>query len=257
MSVHPTALVAAGAKVSAAASIGPFAVIGEQVEIGAGTSVGAHTVIEGRTRIGQDNVIFHHASIGAVPQDLKYAGEPTQLDIGNGNTIREFTTLHLGTAGGGGVTRVGNENLFMAYAHVAHDCQVGSHCVFANGATLAGHVEVADAVILGGLSAVHQFTRVGKHAFIAGGTIVVMDIPPFCSAQGDRAELMGLNTVGLSRHGFTEARIAAIKEAYRIVFRSKLSLQEALLRVKSELASSDDVGAFVQFIEASSRGITR
>jgi UDP-N-acetylglucosamine acyltransferase len=257
VSIHATAIVERGAQVAPTADIGPFAVIGPHVEIGAGTRVGAHAVIDGHTRIGQDNVIFHHASVGAVPQDLKYAGEPTRLDIGNGNTVREFATLHLGTAAGGGITRVGDQNLFMAYSHVAHDCTVGSRCVFANGATLAGHVQVADAVILGGLSAVHQFTRVGKHAFIAGGTIVVMDIPPFCSAQGDRAELMGLNTVGLGRSGFSETRIGEIKDAYRILFRSKLTLVDALKQLKSELPTNADVAELIQFIEASSRGITR
>jgi UDP-N-acetylglucosamine acyltransferase len=257
VSIHSTAMVASGAQIDTSATVGPYAIIGEHVAIGARTRIGPHAVIDGHTRIGEDNVIFHHTSVGAVPQDLKYAGEATRLEIGNGNTIREFATLHLGTQGGGGVTRVGHKNLFMAYSHVAHDCQVADGCVFANGATLAGHVDIEDNVILGGLSAVHQFTRVGKHAFIAGGTIVVMDVPPYCSAQGDRAELMGLNTVGLSRHGFSEARIAQIKEAYRILFRSKLGLQEALDKVKAELKDNPDVDLLVQFIAKSARGITR
>ena len=201
MSVHPTAVVAPGARLHPTVEVGPFAVIGPQVTIGAGTTVGPHAVIEGRTRLGERNRVFQFASVGAQPQDLKYAGEDSALEIGNENLIREFTTLHKGTTGGGGVTRIGDRNLFMAYAHVAHDCQVGNGCVFANAATLGGHVEVGDHVILGGLAAVHQHTRIGRHAFVAGGAMVVMDVPPFCTAQGDRAELVGVNSIGLARHG--------------------------------------------------------
>ena len=174
MSIHPTAIIGPGARLHPTVQVGPYAVIGPQVEIGAGTSVGPHAVIEGRTRLGERNRVFQFASVGAQPQDLKYAGEDSALEIGNENLIREFTTLHKGTTGGGGVTRIGDRNLFMAYAHVAHDCQVGNGCVFANSATLGGHVEVGDFVILGGLAAVHQFTRVGRHAFIAGGSMLLM-----------------------------------------------------------------------------------
>lgn len=257
MSVHPTAIVDPKANIHPEAQIGPYVVIGPDVTIGAGTVVGPHAVIDGDTTIGERNHIFHHASVGAPPQDLKYAGEKTKLVIGDENLIREFTTLHTGTAGGGGVTRIGNKNLFMAYAHVAHDCIVGSGCVLANAATLAGHVEVGDFVIVGGLSAVHQFTRLGKHAFIAGGGMVVMDVPPYCTAQGDRAELAGLNTVGLTRHGFTEEQIGRIKHAYKILFRSKLGLNEALSQLKAEHGGQPEIDVLLDFIATSKRGITR
>ncbi len=257
MSVHPTAIVAPGARLHPTAQIGPYVVIGAQVEIGAGTTVGPHAVIEGRTRIGERNRVFQFASVGAQPQDLKYAGEDSALEIGNENLIREFTTLHKGTTGGGGVTRIGDRNLFMAYAHVAHDCQVGSGCVFANGATLGGHVEVGDHAIVGGLAAVHQYTRIGQHAFIAGGAMVVMDIPPFCTAQGDRAELVGVNSIGLARHGFSEEQISRVKEAYRVLFRSKLPLEEAVERLRTELGDQGEVQVLLTFVTSSQRGLTR
>jgi UDP-N-acetylglucosamine acyltransferase len=257
MSVHSTAIVAPGARLHSTVEVGPYAVIGPQVEIGAGTAVGPHAVIEGRTRIGERNRVFQFASVGAQPQDLKYAGEDSALEIGNENLIREFTTLHKGTTGGGGVTRIGDRNLFMAYSHVAHDCQVGSGCVFANGATLGGHVEVGDHAILGGLAAVHQFTRIGRHAFLAGGTMVVMDIPPFCMAQGDRAELVGVNSIGLARHGYTEEQITRVKEAYRILFRSKLPLEEAVERIRTELGNPTELQVLLGFVTTSQRGLTR
>jgi len=257
MSVHSTAIVAPGAKLHATAEVGPYAVIGPQVEIGAGTTVGPHAVIDGRTRLGERNKVFQFASVGAPPQDLKYAGEDSALEIGNENLIREFTTLHKGTKGGGGVTRIGDRNLFMAYAHVAHDCQVGNGCVLANAATLGGHVEIGDNVILGGLAAVHQFTRIGQHAFVAGGAMVVMDVPPFCIAQGDRAELAGVNTIGLARHGFSEDRIARVKEAYRILFRSKLPLEEAVERLRTELGDQSEIQTLLTFVTTSERGLTR
>lgn len=257
MSVHPTAIIHPEAKLHATVEIGPYAVIGARVRIGAGTKVGAHTVIDGDTSIGERNRIFHLASVGAQPQDLKYAGEDTRLVIGDDNIIREFATLHIGTAGGGGLTRVGDKNLFMAYSHVAHDCAVGSGCVLANGATLAGHVEVGDHAILGGLSAVHQFTRLGKHCFVAGGAMVAMDVPPYCTAQGDRAELAGLNTVGLTRHGFTDEQVSRVKDVYRILFRSKLGLNEALAKAKAEHGGHAEVDLLLDFIASSKRGITR
>ena len=257
MSVHPTAIVTPGAKLHPSVEVGPYAVIGPRVEIGAGTTVGPHAVIEGRTRLGERNKVFQFASVGAQPQDLKYAGEDSALEIGDENLIREFTTLHKGTTGGGGVTRIGNGNLFMAYAHVAHDCQVGNGCVLANAATLGGHVEVGDHVILGGLAAVHQFTRIGKHAFVAGGAMVVMDVPPFCTAQGDRAELVGVNSIGLARHGYTEEQIGRVKEAYRILFRSKLPLEEAVERLRTELGDQSEIQALLLFVTTSERGLTR
>jgi len=257
MSVHPTAIVTPGAKLHPTVEVGPYAVIGPRVEIGAGTTVGPHAVIEGRTRLGERNKVFQFASVGAQPQGLKYAGEDSALEIGDENLIREFTTLHKGTTGGGGVTRIGNGNLFMAYAHVAHDCQVGNGCVLANAATLGGHVEVGDHVILGGLAAVHQFTRIGKHAFVAGGAMVVMDVPPFCTAQGDRAELVGVNSIGLARHGYTEEQIGRVKEAYRILFRSKLPLEEAVERLRTELGDQSEIQALLLFVTTSERGLTR
>ena len=256
-SIHPTAIIGAGAELHPSVEVGPYAVIGAGVCIGAGSSVGPHAVIEGRTTLGEKNRVFHFASVGAIPQDLKYAGEPTALVIGDGNQIREFSTLHIGTAGGGGVTRIGNQNLFMAYSHVAHDSQVGNGCVFANGATLGGHVEVGDFVTLGGLSAVHQFTRIGPHAFIAGGSMVVMDVPPFCIAQGDRAELAGLNVIGLQRHGFTEEQLQRIKDAYRILFRSKLPLEEAAGQLRVEFGGHAEVDRLLTFVTTSKRGLTR
>ena len=255
--IHPTALIAPGAELHASVQVGPYAVIGPQVRIGAHSTVGAHAVLEGRTTLGERNRVFQFASVGAIPQDLKYAGESTALVVGDGNQIREFTTLHIGTSGGGGVTRIGNHNLFMAYSHVAHDSQVGSHCVFANGATLAGHVEVGDFAILGGLSAVHQFTRIGAHAFIAGGAMVVMDIPPYCIAQGDRAELAGLNVVGLQRRGFTEEQLGRIKDAYRVLFRSKLPLEEAVARLRVDFGGQPEVDQLLDFITSTKRGLTR
>lgn len=257
MSVHPTAVVGPGAKLHPTVEVGPYAVIGGQVTIGAGTTVGPHAVIEGRTRIGERNKVFQFASVGAQPQDLKYAGEDSALEIGDENLIREFTTLHKGTTGGGGVTRIGNRNLFMAYAHVAHDCRVGDGCVLANAATLGGHVDIGDHVILGGLAAVHQFTRIGQHAFVAGGTMVVMDVPPFCTAQGDRAELVGINSIGLARHGFSEDQIGRVKEAYRILFRSKLPLEEAVERLRTELGDQTEIQTLLAFVTSSHRGLTR
>jgi UDP-N-acetylglucosamine acyltransferase len=257
MSIHPTAIIAPGAVIDPTAEIGPYVVIGPKVRIGPGTSVGPSSVIGGDTVIGARNRIFHLASVGAEPQDLKYAGEPTKLVMGDENLVREFTTIHIGTAGGGGVTTIGNQNLFMANSHVAHDCRVGNGCVLANSVALGGHVEIGDHVILGGLSAVHQFTRIGKHAFISGGSMVAMDVPPYCTAQGDRAELAGLNTVGLTRHGFTEEQIAHVKDAYRILFRSKLGLNEALDRLRVEHSGHPEIDALLDFISQSKRGITR
>jgi len=257
MSVHSTAIVEAGAELHPSCEIGPYACIGPHVSLGPGVQVGPHAVVQGHTRIGEGTHVFQLASVGAPPQDLKYAGEPTRLEVGAHNQIREFATLHTGTLGGGGVTRVGDRNLFMAYSHVAHDCQIGSGCVLANGATLAGHVRVDDSVILGGLSAVHQFARIGKYAFVSGGAMVTLDIPPYCTVQGDRAKLTGLNTVGLTRAGFTEAQIKRIKGAYRTVFRAKLGLREALARVHAEYPDAPEVDAFVRFIEGSERGVAR
>ena len=255
--VHPTAIIHPEAKLHPTVEVGPYAVIGGKVKIGEGTRVGPHAVIEGDTTIGARNRIFQFASVGAAPQDLKYAGEETKLVIGDDNTVREFATLHIGTAGGGGVTKIGNKNLLMAYSHVAHDCQVGNGCILANSANLAGHVEIADHVIITGLAAIHQFTRIGKHAFIAGGSMVVMDVPPYCTAQGDRAELAGLNVVGLQRHGFTEDQIRRIKDAYKILFRSKMGLNEAVSQLRALHGSHSEIAELLAFVEGSKRGLTR
>ncbi|WP_141331713.1 acyl-ACP--UDP-N-acetylglucosamine O-acyltransferase [Myxococcus sp. AB025B] len=255
--VHPTAVVHPDARLHESVHVGPYSVIGPQVTIGEGSHVGPHVVIEGRTTLGARNRIFQFASVGADPQDLKYAGEDTELTLGDDNQIREFVTLHKGTAGGGGATRVGNGNLFMANSHVAHDCVVGNGCRIGNGSALAGHVTMEDHVIISGLAAVHQFTRLGRFAFISGGAMVTMDIPPYATAQGDRAELVGLNTVGLERGGFTKDQIERIKEAHRILFRSKLGLQEALGRLRTELGGHPEVDHLVSFISQSKRGLTR
>jgi len=257
VSVHPTAIVHPQATLHPTVEVGPYAIIGPAVRIGEGTTIGPHAVIDGDTTLGARNRVFSHAAVGCPPQDLKYAGEATRLVIGDDNIIREFTTLSIGTAGGGGITRVGHKNLFMAYSHVAHDCRVGNGCVLANSVALAGHVEIADFVILGGLSAVHQFTRIGKHAFIAGGSMVAMDVPPYCTAQGDRAELAGLNTVGLSRHGMSDEQIGRVKEAYRILFRSKLGLNEAVSRLQAEHGGHSEIDHLLEFIAGSKRGLTR
>lgn len=257
MAIHPTAIVHPGAEIDPTAEIGPYSVIGPQVRIGARTVVGPHCVIEGDTTIGEDNRIFQFVSLGAIPQDLKYAGEPTKLVIGDRNQIREFATMHLGTIQGGGVTKIGSGGLFMANSHVAHDCEIGDHVILANSVAVAGHVKLEDHVICGGLSAVHQFTRLGRHAFISGGAMVAMDIPPYCTAHGNRAELVGLNTVGLSRHGFTPDQISRVKATYKMVFRSGMGLREALAKVKAEYGGAPEIDHFVAFIEGSERGVAR
>ncbi|MBU8899195.1 acyl-[acyl-carrier-protein]--UDP-N-acetylglucosamine O-acyltransferase [Corallococcus sp. H22C18031201] len=255
--VHPSAVVHPDARLHESVVVGPFSVIGPQVTIGAGSRVGPHVVIEGRTTLGERNHIFQFASVGAAPQDLKYAGEDTELILGDDNQIREFVTLNLGTAGGGGVTRIGHRNLFLANSHVAHDCVVGDECLLANGSALAGHVTVGDSVKISGLVAVHQFTRLGRHSFISGGSMVTMDVPPYCTVQGDRATLVGLNTVGLERAGFTEEQLARVKEAYRILFRSKQGLQEALAQLRAELSGHPEVDHLIEFVAQSKRGLTR
>ena len=255
--IHPTAIIQPGAKIAENVSIGPFSVIGENVSIGSGTTVAAHVVIEGWTEIGSDNQLYQFSSIGAPPQDLKYSGEQSCLKIGDRNRIREFVTLNRGTAEGGGVTSIGNDNLFMAYSHVAHDCIVNDHTILANSATLAGHVEIESSAILGGLSAVHQFCRIGCHTMISGGAMVAQDIPPYTVAQGDRAKTMGLNLIGMKRRGFSEETIRGIKKAYRIIFRSGMRLEEALALVVKELESTAELDHFVNFIKQSQRGIAR
>jgi UDP-N-acetylglucosamine acyltransferase len=255
--IHATAIVHPGAKIAAGVEIGPYAVIGEHVCLGEGTTVGPHAVIEGWTEIGRDNRIFQFASVGAAPQDLKFHGEKSFLRIGDRNMVREFVTLHRGTESGGGETIIGSDNLFMAYSHVAHDCIVGNRVILANGATLAGHVQVDDFAILGGLSAVHQFTRVGAHVMVSGGSMVAQDIPPYTIAQGDRAKTVGLNLVGLKRRGFSEQALRSIKQAYKIIFRSGLRQEEALQKIAAEVVSGPELEVFVEFIKNSQRGVAR
>lgn len=255
--IHPTAIIQPGAKLAENVTVGPYSVIGENVVIGSGTTVAAHVVIEGWTEIGCDNRIFQFSSIGADPQDLKYAGEKTTLKIGDRNRIREFVTLNRGTEEGGGLTTIGDDNLFMAYSHVAHDCIVNDHVILANGATLAGHVEVESTAILGGLAAVHQFCKIGSHTMISGGAMVTQDIPPYTVAQGDRAKTVGLNLIGLKRRGFSEETIRGIKKAYRAIFRSGLRLEEALTQIDEEITSTPELDHFVNFIKDSQRGIAR
>jgi UDP-N-acetylglucosamine acyltransferase len=254
--VHPTAVVTAGAELAPDVRIGPYAVIGADVRIGAGTTVGPHAVIDGRTTIGAANRVFPFASIGTEPQDLKYAGEESRLEIGDRNIIREFATVNPGTRGGGMVTVIGDANLLMNYAHVGHDCRIGSHCVLANSAALAGHVTLDDHVIVGGLAAIHQFVRIGESALLGGGAMVVHDVPPFCTASGDRARLRGLNVIGLRRRGFTPDRIRAIKRAYRLLFASGLAFADARARCAAELGDQADVARLLEFVGTSERGVS-
>jgi len=255
--IHPTAIVHPGARIAENVEIGPYAVIGEHVSIGAGSWVGPHAVVEGWTEIGEQNKIYQFASVGADPQDLKFHGEQSTLKIGDRNKIREFVTIHRGTEDGGGETVIGSNCLFMAYSHVAHDCRVGNGVILANAATLAGHVLVDDFAILGGLSAVHQFTHVGAHVMISGGSMVAQDIVPYCIAQGDRAQVVGLNLVGLKRRGFSAEALKGIKQAYKLVFRSKLRQEEALQRIADEIPGLPEVEHFTAFIRNSERGIAR
>ncbi|MDD3579819.1 MAG: acyl-ACP--UDP-N-acetylglucosamine O-acyltransferase [Desulfobacca sp.] len=253
--IHPTALVDSRAELAEGVSVGPYSIIEGRVTIGAETQIGPHVVIRDFTTIGARVQIYQFASIGEVPQDLKFRGEESTLLIGDDNVIREFTTLHRGTAGGGGVTRIGNGNLLMAYTHVAHDCQVGNGVIMSNAATLAGHITVQDHAILGGLSAVHQFCKIGEHAFIGGCSAVARDVPPYCMAVGNRAKLVGLNLVGLKRSGFDSASLETLKSAYNLLFLSELNMKEAMARVRQELPDLPQIQNLLRFIETSERGL--
>ena len=256
--IDSTAIISSEAALGNDVSVGAYSVIGPQVSIGAGTIIGPHTRIDGPTRIGERNRFTGQTSIGTPPQDIKYRGEKTELVIGNDNLFREFVTVNRGTAGGGGITTIGSNNFMMAYSHVAHDCHVGSNTIFANNATLAGHVEVGDHATVGAFSAVHQFCRVGEHAFIGGATIATQDVLPYVKTVGSRpAKTYGINTIGLQRKGFSEEAIEALQKAYRILVRSKLKLEEALLRIESELAYSAEARYFAQFVREAKRGIIR
>ncbi|MEO7433257.1 MAG: acyl-ACP--UDP-N-acetylglucosamine O-acyltransferase [Dokdonella sp.] len=255
--IHPTALVDPSAKLGAEVAIGAYSIIGPDVEIGDRTSIGPHVVIEGVTRIGCDNRIFQFASIGAEPQDKKYGGERSELVIGDRNVIREFTTFNRGTGDGGGATRIGNDNWIMAYVHIAHDCRVGNHVVFANNSTLAGHVEIGDHVILGGFTGIHQFCKIGAHAFAGMGSLINADVPPFVIVAGNYAKPRGINSEGLKRRGFDAERIAAIKRAYRTVYVAGKPLSEARERLAEQASTSSDVAGMLEFIERSERSLVR
>lgn len=255
--IDPSAAVDPSAELAEDVEVGPFAVIGPDVRIGAGSRVGAHAVIQGPTRIGRDNHIHAFASVGTDPQDKKFAGETTRLEIGDGNTIREFVTVNRGTSGGGGVTRIGDDNWIMAYVHVAHDCVIGSHTIFANNATLAGHVTIEDHVILGGFTLVHQFCRMGAHCFTGMGSAVNRDVPPFVIVAGHMATPRGINTEGLKRRGFSPDRLSAIRRAYKTLYRSGLHLDQAVERLRTESGDNPDVRQLVEFITESQRSIVR
>jgi len=257
VAIHPTAIVAPGAELHPTCEVGPYAVIGPKVRMGPGNTVGAHAVVEGNTTLGAKNRIFAHAVVGAPPQDLKYKGEDTRLEMGDGNLVREFASVHTGTVGGGGVTRLANQCLIMASAHVAHDVQLGDRCIVATFCALAGHVVAEDGVIFGGVSAVQQFSRIGRLAYVGGITGVNMDVAPYLMVAGHRGEIVGINVVGLQRAGFTEEQLGRVKAAYKIVFRSKLPLQEALDQVRAEMGTHPEISHWVKFIEASERGIMR
>jgi len=256
--IDSTAVISGNAVLAPDVVVGAYAVIGPNVTIGSGCVVGPFTRIEGPTAIGERNQFYGHASIGGPPQDLKYKGEHTELAIGNDNVFREFVTINRGTTGGGGKTTIGNENFFMAYSHVAHDCHVGSHTIFANNATLAGHVEIADFATIGAFSAVHQFCRVGEHAFIGGGSMITQDVMPFAKTVAKRDNRSyGINTIGLQRKGFSDETVDALERAYKILVRSKLNLDAALQKIEEELGLFPEARYLVEFVRESKRGIIR
>ncbi|HKK05171.1 MAG TPA: acyl-ACP--UDP-N-acetylglucosamine O-acyltransferase [Gammaproteobacteria bacterium] len=257
MSVDSRAVVDPEARLADDVTVGPFSVIGPGVEIESGTWIGPHVVINGPTRIGRDNRIFQFASIGEIPQDKKFAGEETHLDIGDRNTIREYVTINRGTAQGGGVTRVGSDNWFMAYIHIAHDCVVGDHTILANGASLAGHVNIEDHAILGGFTLVHQFCTIGSHAFCGMGSAVSKDVLPYVMISGAPARTHGLNAEGLKRHGFSGATIKALRRAYKTIFRSGLTKEQAIEALEAMCAETPEVATLVAFLHKSERGIVR
>ncbi len=259
--IHSTAIVDPAAVLDDNVEIGAYSIIGPDVRIGAGTRIGPHVVIDGHTTIGRDNTFFQFSSIGAAPQDKKYLGEPTQLEIGDRNTIREFCTFNRGTAQDGGVTRLGNDNWIMAYVHLAHDCQIGNHTIFANNAQLAGHVQVGDWVIMGGFSNVHQFCKIGAHAMVGMSTSLTQDVPPFVILSGNPAAAHGINSEGLKRRGYAREAIAAIRQAYKLIYKSGLTLDEAKAALAAEEQSQPEFAVHMklvrEFLENVSRGIVR
>ncbi|HZS09781.1 MAG TPA: acyl-ACP--UDP-N-acetylglucosamine O-acyltransferase [Blastocatellia bacterium] len=255
--IHPTAVISPRAELAANVSVGPYSVIGDEVVIHADVEISSHVVIEGPCEIGRGTRVFPFASIGQPPQDMKFAGERTKLIVGERNVIREYVTMNRGTAGGGGVTKVGDDNLFMAQAHVGHDSQIGSQTIFANAATLAGHVEVADHATIGAYAGVHQFCRVGRHAFIGGYSVVVKDALPYARTVGNHAECYGANALGLRRKGFSGEAIRHIRHAFHLLLTSKLNTTQALERIRAEMTGIPEVDYLVEFIEASKRGVTK
>ncbi|MDY0359912.1 MAG: acyl-ACP--UDP-N-acetylglucosamine O-acyltransferase [Desulforegulaceae bacterium] len=257
MKIHPSAIIDANAQIADDVEIGPYAVVDSDVKIGSGCKIGAHAMIHQYTEIGSDCQIFPFASVGSIPQDLKFKGEKTVLKVGRKTVIREFATLNRGTGEGGGITEVGDNNLLMSYTHVAHDCKTGNNVIMSNNATLAGHVIVGDYVILGGFAAVHQFVHLGSHCYIGGKSAIVKDVPPFVIASGDRAVLHGLNKIGLERRGYSQEALSLLKKAYKIMFRLDLTVNDALEKIKNEVQLTPEVDQFLSFIENASRGITR
>ena len=255
--IHPTAIVHGGARLADNVEVGACSVIGEHVEIGAGTWIGPHVVITGHTRIGQGNRIHQFNSLGEAPQDKKYKGEPTRLEIGDHNTIREFCTFNCGTVQDAGVTRMGSRNWIMAYVHVAHDCQVGDDTIFANNAQIAGHVHVGDHAVLGGMTGVHQFVHIGAHSMTAAGTILLQDLPPFVTAAGNPAKPYGINAEGLKRRGFSEQAIAQIKRAYKTLYRSGLALADAQAQLAKQRGEAAELVTLTDFLSTATRGIVR
>jgi len=254
---HPTALIHPGAKLADDVEVGAYSIIGEHVEIGAGTVIGPHVVINGHTRIGQHNHVFQFCSLGEIPQDKKYAGEPTRLEIGDHNTIRECCTINLGTAQDVGVTRIGNHNWIMAYVHVAHDCQVGNHVIFANSTQLAGHVTVDDHAILGGFTGVHQFCQIGAHVMTGVGSVVLQDIPPYVTVSGNPLAPHGINSEGLKRRGFSSGAVMAIKRAYKTLYKSGLTLEQAKEAILAQATEHHELNLLADFISHTQRGIVR
>ena len=255
--IHPTAIIHSGARLGAGVSVGAYSIIDEHVEIGDNTRIGPHVVITGNTKIGCDNRIFQFCSLGEIPQDKKYAGDPSRLEIGDRNTIREYCTFNLGTVQDAGVTRMGDDNWIMAYVHVAHDCQVGNRTTFANNAQLAGHVHVDDWAILGGYTGVHQFCRVGAHTMTAVGTVVLQDVPPYVMAAGNTATPFGINAEGLKRRGFSSEALMALKRAYRTLYKSGLMLEEARSKLEEEVKTHPEIQPILEFLAVSKRGIIR
>jgi UDP-N-acetylglucosamine acyltransferase len=255
--IHPTAIIDPTAELQETVSVGPYSIIAGNVTIDSGTQIGSHVFIDQYTRIGKDCQLFPFTSIGTAPQDKKFKGEKTELVIGDENVIREYATINRGTPDGGGVTRIGNQNLLLAYIHIAHDCHLGNGITMVNVATLGGHVTLEDYSVIGGLAAVHQFVRIGAHAYVGGKTGVSQDIPPFVLASGERAKLFGLNIVGLKRHNFSNDAIQALKKAYQTVIRSHLTIQEAMIRMEKEVPVYPEVQQFLEFVRNSKRGIPR